>query len=192
MSLRVMLVDDEPERCELVQAALVGAGFELVSILQSNAGLLQEVTRVSPDVIVIDLGSPDRDVLESMQQLSRDNPRPVVMFAEESNAQSTREAIEAGVSAYVVDGLQPSRVQSLVELAVARFNQFSALKQELQAAKSTLAERKQIDRAKGILMDRSRCSESKAYHALRKLAMDRNKTVAEIAESVIATAELLK
>ncbi len=190
--LRVMLVDDDLERRALVAGALAEAGLTVCAALGTAAGLVQAVAQHAPDVVIIDLESPDRDILESMRCLSRDNPHPVVMFASQSNADAIREAIEAGVSAYVVDGLSPGRVRSVVEVAVARFRQYATLQRELCEARTSLAQRKLIDRAKGILMERGRRSESDAYHALRKLAMDQNKTIAEIAQGVIDTAELFK
>ncbi|MBC7163142.1 ANTAR domain-containing response regulator [Immundisolibacter sp.] len=191
-SLRVMLVDDDLERRALVAAALNDAGLAVVAQLGTADGLLRAVAGCTPDVVIIDLESPDRDILENMRCLSRDNPHPVVMFATSSDSDAIREAIEAGVSAYVVDGLSPGRVRSVVEVAVARFRQYASLQRELAEARTSLAQRKLIDRAKGILMERGRRTESEAYHALRKLAMDQNKTIADIAQGVIDTAELFK
>jgi response regulator NasT len=190
--LRVMLVDDDLERRVLVAAALADAGMSVVAQLATADGLSQAVPGCTPDVIIIDLDSPDRDVLEHMRCLSRDNPHPVVMFASDGGTDTIREAIEAGVSAYVVDGLSPGRVRPVVEVAIARFRQYASLQSELTAARTSLAQRKLIDRAKGILMERGRRTESDAYHALRKLAMDQNKTIADIAQGVIDTAELFK
>lgn len=187
-----MLVDDDLERRALVAAALDGAGLAVVAQLGTADGLLRAVVACTPDVVIIDLESPDRDILENMRCLSRDNPHPVVMFATSSDSDAIREAIEAGVSAYVVDGLSPGRVRSVVEVAVARFRQYASLQRELAEARTSLAHRKLIDRAKGILMERGRRTESEAYHALRKLAMDQNKTIADIAQGVIDTAELFK
>ncbi|MGE0810443.1 MAG: ANTAR domain-containing response regulator [Immundisolibacter sp.] len=190
--LRVMLVDDDPERRALVAGALAGAGLAVVAELATADGLIRAVASCAPDVVIIDLESPDRDILEHMRCLSRDNPHPVVMFASNSDADTIREAIEAGVSAYVVDGLSPGRVRSVVEVAIARFRQYASLQSELAQARTSLAQRKLVERAKGILMTRGGRSENDAYHALRKLAMDQNKTIAEIAQGVIDTAELFK
>ena len=190
--LRVMLVDNDPERRALVAAALAGSGLSVVAELATAGSLLQAVSSCTPDVVIVDLESPDRDILEHMRCLSRDNPHPVVMFASDSDSDTIREAIEAGVSAYVVDGLSPGRVRAVVEVAIARFRQYASLQSELAAARTSLAQRKLIDRAKGILMTRGGRSENDAYHALRKLAMDQNKTIAEIAQGVIDTAELFK
>ena len=190
--LRVMLVDDDPERRALVSSALATAGLSVVAELATADGLIGAVASCTPDVVIVDLESPDRDILEHMRCLSRDNPHPVVMFANASDTETIREAIEAGVSAYVVDGLSPGRVRAVVEVAIARFRQYASLQSELAAARTSLAQRKLIDRAKGILMTRGGRSENDAYHALRKLAMDQNKTIAEIAQGVIDTAELFR
>ena len=187
-----MLVDDDLERRALVAGALANAGLVVVAQRGTAEGLLRAVSGCTPDVVIIDLESPDRDILENMRCLSRDNPRPVVMFATASDADTIREAIEAGVSAYVVDGLSAGRVRSVVDVAIARFRQYASLQGELAEARTSLAHRKLIDRAKGILMARGRRTESDAYHALRKLAMDQNKTIADIAQGVIDTAELFK
>lgn len=190
--LRVMLVDDDPERRALVAGALAGAGLVVVAELATADGLIRAVTSCAPDVVIIDLESPDRDILEHMRCLSRDNPHPVVMFASSSDTDTIREAIEAGVSAYVVDGLSPGRVRAVVDVAIARFRQYASLQNELVQARTSLAHRKLVERAKGILMARGGRNENDAYHALRKLAMDQNKTIAEIAQGVIDTAELFK
>jgi response regulator NasT len=187
-----MLVDDDPERRALVAGALAGAGLVVVAELATADGLIRAVTSCAPDVVIIDLESPDRDILEHMRCLSRDNPHPVVMFASSSDTDTIREAIEAGVSAYVVDGLSPGRVRAVVDVAIARFRQYASLQNELVQARTSLAHRKLVERAKGILMARGGRNENDAYHALRKLAMDQNKTIAEIAQGVIDTAELFK
>ncbi len=187
-----MLVDDDLERRSLVAGALAQAGLAVVAELGTADGLLRAVSVSTPDVVIIDLESPDRDILENMRSLSRDNPHPVVMFASDAASDTIRQAIEAGVSAYVVDGLSAGRVRAVVEVAIARFERYASLQSELAEARTSLAQRKLIERAKGILMVRGGRSESDAYHALRKLAMDQNKTIAEIAQGVIDTAELFK
>lgn len=192
MTLRVMLLDDNRDRRDLVRRALEQEGFVVAAELGTNEGLLESVARVEPDVVIIDLDSPDRDILESMSQLSRDNPHPVVVFAEKSDRDTIRKAVESGVSAYVVNGLSPERVCAVVNLAIARFDQYDSMRKALHDAQSSLQDRKVIDRAKGIIMGRGRYTEAEAYHSMRKLAMDQNKTIAEIARSVIATADLLE
>ncbi|OIQ81196.1 putative transcriptional regulatory protein pdtaR [mine drainage metagenome] len=191
MSLRVILIDDEAKRAAEVSAALRAEGFAVVGVLPTGAGLQRRIADLRADIIVIDIASPDRDVLESMRQVSFGQGRPVVMFAEDGAPETIRAAIEAGVSAYVVDGLKPERVRPVVEVAIARFAQFQALRGELEKARSTLAERKLVERAKGILMKRRRCDEDEAYRLMRKMAMDQKARLADIANKIIEAAELL-
>jgi len=159
--------------------------------LSSAAGLAEQVARLEPDVIIIDIESPDRDTLEHMASLHRDNPRPVVMFAEQNDSGAIERAVRAGVSAYVVDGLNPSRVKTIVDVAVARFREYQALRRELEETRTQLADRKQIDRAKGLLMKHRSLDEKQAYNAMRKMAMDRGQRLAEVAGNIIAVFDLL-
>lgn len=196
MSLRVILIDDEPGRAAEVSAALRAEGFAVVGLFPTGAGLQRQVAELQADVIVVDIESPDRDVLESMRQVSfgqgdGGQGRPVVMFAQDGAPETIRAAIEAGVSAYVVDGLKPERVKPVVDVAIARFAQFQELRTELDKAKSTLAERKLVERAKGILMKRRRCDEEEAYRLMRKMAMDQKSRLVDIANKIIEAAELL-
>jgi response regulator NasT len=191
MSLSVLLVDDDPERAAIVEPALRAAGYEVVTVVDTAAEMLAQVRAMKPDVIIIDRDSPDRDTLEHVCMITRDDPRPIVMFTQDQDRTLMREALEAGVSAYVVDGLSVERVRPIVEVALARFEQWQALRRELDQAQTNLAERKVIERAKGIVMKQRRCTEDEAYALLRKLAMDRNQRLAHVAESVITMAELL-
>ena len=191
MSLSVLLVDDDPERAAIVEPALREAGYEVVTVVDTAAEMLAQVRARRPDVIIIDRDSPDRDTLEHVCMITRDNPRPIVMFTQDQDRTLMREALEAGVSAYVVDGLSVERVRPIVEVALARFEQWQALRRELDQAQTNLAERKVIERAKGIVMKQRCCTEDEAYAMLRKLAMDRNQRLAHVAESVITMAELL-
>lgn len=191
MSLSVLLVDDDPERAAIVEPALREAGYEVVTVVDTAAAMLAQVRARRPDVIIIDRDSPDRDTLEHVCMITRDDPRPIVMFTQDKNRTLMREALEAGVSAYVVDGLSVERVRPIVEVALARFEQWQALRRELDQAQTNLAERKLIERAKGIVMKQRRCTEDEAYAMLRKLAMDRNQRLAHVSESVITMAELL-
>ncbi|MFN2310213.1 MAG: ANTAR domain-containing response regulator, partial [Gammaproteobacteria bacterium] len=150
-----------------------------------------EVTRHQPDVIIIDLDSPDRDTLEQMRTISRVQPRPIVMFAEDDDSGTINQAIKAGVSAYVVDGLSSHRVRPVMEVAIARFREYQALREELARTKNSLEERKLIEQAKGLLMQHRQMNEAEAYQALRKLAMDQGKRLPEVARNVIAIMELL-
>lgn len=190
-SLKVMLVDDQPARAALLEQALRDHQFTVIARLSTAAGLAEQVARLEPDIIIIDIESPDRDTLENMAILHRDNPRPVVMFAEEGDASTIERAVRAGVSAYVVDGLNPARVKPIVDVAIARFREFQALRQELQETRTQLADRKQIDRAKGLLMKHRDMDEQQAYQAMRKMAMDRGQRLGEVANNIIAVLELL-
>ena len=191
MSLSVLLVDDDPERAAIVEPALREAGYEVVTVVDSAAAMLAQVRVRRPDVIIIDRDSPDRDTLEHVCMITRDDPRPVVMFTQDQDRTLMRAALEAGVSASVVDGLSVERVRPIVEVALARFEQWQALRRELDQAQTNLAERKLIERAKGIVMKQRGCTEDEAYALLRKLAMSRNQRLAQVAESVITMAELL-
>jgi len=191
MSLSVLLVDDDPERAAIVEPALREAGYEVVTVVDTAAEMLAQARARRPDVIIIGRDSPDRDTLEHVCMITRDDPRPIVMFTQDKDRTLMREALEAGVSAYVVDGLSVERVRPIVEVALARFEQWQALRRELDQAQTNLAERKVIERAKGIVMKQRGCTEDEAYALLRKLAMDRNQRLAQVAESVITMAELL-
>lgn len=191
MRLRVLLVEQDPERATMVRAALGEAGYTVVAQVTNASELLAGVRAAQPDVIIIDRDSPDRDTLEHVCVITRDEPRPIVMFTQDKDQGRMRAALKAGVSAYVVDGLAAERVQPIVNVALARFEQWQALRQELDQAQTGLAERKTIERAKGILMTQRRCSEEEAYRLLRKTAMDRNARLSEVAENVVAMAKLL-
>ncbi len=191
MSLRVILVDDQPERAHLLKDALGAHGFDVVAVFATGADLPRRVADLQADVIIVDIASPDRDTLENMRQVTYDHARPVVMFAEDGDPATIRAAIEAGVSAYVVDGLRPERVRPVVDVAIARFAHFQELRGELDKARSSLAERKLVERAKGILIKRRRCDEDEAYRLMRKMAMDQKLRLADIANKIIEAAELL-
>ncbi len=189
--LTVMLVDDQPARAALLEQALTDHNFTVIARLSSAAGLAAQVAALQPDVIVIDLDSPDRDTLEHMALVHRDNPRPVVMFADEGSTETIERAVRAGVSAYVVDGLNPARVKPIVDVAIARFREYHALRCELEETRTQLADRKTIERAKGFLMKQRGMSEQEAYAAMRKMAMDRGQRLPEVAANIIAVFELL-
>ncbi len=191
-TLSVMLVDDQPARAALLEQALLDHRYTVIARLSSAAGLAEQVARLEPDVIIIDIESPDRDTLENMAILHRDNPHPVVMFSAEGDAAVIERAVRAGVSAYVVDGLNPARVKTIVDVAIARFREYQALRCELEDTRVQLADRKQIDRAKGLLMKHREMDEQQAYHAMRKMAMDRGQRLAEVASNIIAVLEMLE
>lgn len=191
MLTRVMLIDGTPARGALVKQALKDAGYDVVARLSVNDDLIEALSRVQPDIIIVDLESPDRDTLESLRHISQDHPRPIVMFAERSDPETTEKAIKAGVSAYVVAGLSKRRIKPVIDVAIARFREFQALRKELEDTKNKLAERKVVDKAKGILMKQRGMSEEEAYGALRKLAMDQNITLGQAARNFLAVAQLM-
>jgi response regulator NasT len=189
--MRVLIVDESDERAALLREALTAAGHEVAASLTSPLELLRAVEHQRPDVIVIDTESPTRDVLEHVVMVSRSSPRPIVMFSSDAGGEAIRDAVRAGVSAYVVDGLDTSRVSSIVEVACARFEEFQKMKTELAEANLKLSERKLVERAKGLLMQSRGLSEDEAYHALRKLAMSKKQRLGETAQQLIDAAELL-
>lgn len=189
--LKVMLVDEDPDRAAGVRAALEANGCEVVSRLASPLEIYDAVSTASPDVIIIDTESPSRDSLESLAFVSRDRPHPIVMFSGDRSSETIREAIRAGVSAYVVDGLSQERLQPILEVAVERFAAEQNLKQELADAKSQLSERKKVERAKGILMKQKSIAEDEAFQQLRRFAMDRGLKMADAAAQVIDMAKLM-
>ena len=189
--LKVLLVDDSPERTRILRTALEKARYDVTAVLESSFALMNAVENQQPDIIIIDTESPSRDVLEHVVMVSRDQPRPIVMFSSDGGSDSIREAVRAGVSAYVVDGLEASRVEGIVEVAVARFDEYQRLVSELAEANLKLSERKLVDRAKGILMKSRGFSEDEAYHALRKLAMTRKKRMGDAARMVIDMEDLI-
>ena len=189
--MRVLIIDESPERIAVLREGLEGAGYEVAAALASPLELLRAVETMTPDVIIIDTESPSRDVLEHVVLITRDQPRPIVMFASDDAPETIRQAVRAGVSAYIVDGLDPTRVKSIVDVAVARFGEHQRLRAELAEANLKLSERKLVERAKGILMKARGMDEEEAFQALRRMAMDRGKRLVEIARQVIDMADLL-
>lgn len=186
-----MLIDEDLGRAALLKAALHHCGYEVEFITNLDNGWYQQVQDNNADVILINMDSPDRDTLEYLTSLKQQQPRPVVMFANDDASETIHAAVKAGVSAYVVDGLNPNRVKTVLDVAIARFNEYQAMRQELEATKNQLAERKLIEKAKGLLMKHKNMTEEQAYQSLRKLAMDRNLKIADIAEQLIAMADVL-
>jgi response regulator NasT len=190
--LRVLIVDQNLARATILEEGLREAGYRDLIVVRDMQNLMRRILDEEPDVILIDLENPNRDVLEQMFQVSRVVQKPVAMFVDSADRGTIEAAIDAGVSAYVVDGLRKERVRSIVEMSVSRFRAFEKLRVELDDTKRQLADRKVIDRAKGILMKQRGLSEEQAYEALRKAAMDSNLRLAEIAQSVVTAAGLLK
>jgi response regulator NasT len=189
--LRVMLVDDSQKEVSLLKEGLLAAGYDVVEVSTSAAALLDRVAAVSPDVIIIDSDSPTRDTLEQLSFVNERQPRPMVLFTEDRDNATIQAALKAGVSAYIVAGIQPDRLQPILDVAVARFEQDRALREELRSTQDRLAERKIIERAKGLVMKQKGVDEEEAYRVMRKLAMDRNRRLLEIAQQIIDVSDLL-
>lgn len=190
--MRILVIDENPERSELVRASLSEAGYSIVASIRPDQDLRQRIAAAEPDLIIVDMDSPQRDFLEDLFQINRETPRPIAMFVAEGEPATFAEAIDAGVSIYAVDGLSPKLARSVLQLAMAQFNRFRALQAELDKSRTALADRRKIEKAKGLLMSLKGLNEDQAYKALRKMAMDRNMRLVEVADTVIAMESLLK
>lgn len=189
--LTILVLDENAIRASIIEEGLREAGYSRVTVIHEVNGVARTIETLQPDVIFIDLENPNRDMMEHLFQLTRTVGRPIAMFVDRSDTASIEAAVEAGVSAYVVDGLKKERVKPILDMAVSRFNAFSRLQRELADAKSALEERKVIERAKGILMKMRGLSEEEAFALLRQTAMNEKKKISEIAQSVVTAAGLL-
>ena len=190
--LAILVIDENRIRASIIEDGLREAGHSRVTVVNEINEVARVIERDMPDVVVIDLENPNRDRLEHFFTLSRALKKPIAMFVDRSDASAIEAAVEAGVSAYVVDGLKKERVKPILDMAVSRFNAFARLTRELEQARSELEDRKVIDRAKAILMKARDIGEEEAYGLLRKTAMNEKKKLAEIAQSVVTAAELLR
>lgn len=190
MTLRIILVDETRSVNEMIEESLEAMGHEVVTQLSPDQDLLSHVKQALPDMLVINVRVPDQNFLQNIAEVNRIHPMPVVLFSEINGQDMVESIIQSGVSAYIVDGLEAGRLEPIINIAMARFSQMQGLRKELADTKQILEERKKIDRAKGILMARRECSEDEAYQVLRKLAMDRNQRMAEVADTVITAADL--
>ena len=188
--MRVLVIDPDPARAALVAEGLVGV--HPLEVRQAATFDEAEAVRFSPDVVVIASDSPDRDTLESLREASHSNPRPVVMFVDRSEPGLAEQAVRAGVAAYIVDGLAPSRVRSILDVAMSRFALTQQLRGDLAKAKADLESRKAVDRAKGLLMKERGLDEGGAYRLLRKLAMDKGRPIGAVAADLLSFAGILK
>ena len=188
--MRVLVIDPDPARAALVAEGL--QGIQPLEVRQASVFVEAEAAAFAPDVIVVACDSPDRDTLESLREATASNPRPVVMFADRSAPGLAEEAVRAGVAAYVVDGLAPARVRSVLEAAMTRFQLMQQLRVDLAKAKADLASRKTVDRAKGLLMKERGLDEDAAYRLLRKLAMDSGRPIGAVAGDLLTFAGVLK
>ncbi|MGK2915789.1 MAG: ANTAR domain-containing response regulator [Porticoccaceae bacterium] len=184
--IRVILVDDHPERAALVEEALRQSGFNLVAVLTTASGLLFQIEQHRPHLIMVELESPDRDILESLALVNEHNPTAIVMFSQQDDTDFIQQAVKAGVTAYIIDGINPQKVKPIINVAMAQFEAFQFLRQSLEDTRQELDERKIIDRAKTLVMAHHGVSEQDAYVSLRQLAMNSNQRIAAVAANVIA------
>ncbi len=191
LDLTILVIDENAIRASIIEEGLREAGHARVTVVHEVNGIARTIETLMPDVIIIDIENPNRDMMEHLFQLTRTVSRPIAMFVDRSDTASIEAAVDAGVSAYIVDGLKKERVKPILDMAVSRFNAFNRLRRELADARSALEERKLIERAKGILMKMRGLSEEEAFALLRQTAMNEKKKMSEIAQSVVTAAGLL-
>jgi len=189
--MRIAIIDESAARASVIREGLDPLPDCEIFVVTERRGLVARIGEIAPDIVLMDLGNPSRDVLEEYFAVSRVLERPIAMFVDESDDESIVASVEAGVSSYVVDGLSPGRIRPILDLAISRFNAFSRLQRDLAEAKGKLAERETIDKAKRILMDTRGLPEPKAYAELRKAAMNQGKRIIDIAEAIVTANTLL-
>lgn len=190
-AVKILVVDENPIRRAIIEEGLREAGYQNVVALSTTTRLVDHIYRLDPDVILMDFENPSRDVLDQMFQVSRIVRRPIAMFVDQSERGSISAAVDAGVSAYIVDGLKKERVSAILEMTISRFRAFDKLRAELDKVKSALKERKVVDRAKGFLMRAKGLDEEAAYKLLRQTAMRQSRKISDVAESLLSTIDLL-
>lgn len=184
--VRVMLVDDHPQRAAMVEQALKVCGFHVVAMLASASGLLFQIQELKPHVVMIDIESPDRDVLESLSLINQHNPTPVVMFSNEEDPAFIRQAINVGVSAYMMEDINPDKVKPVIDVALAQFEMFQTLRRQLSSTQQELDDKNILDKAKRLLMKHQKIAEPEAHKNMRNLAMNNNQTLVDVAKNIIA------
>lgn len=189
--MRVAIVDESASRAAIIQEGLAALDDCEIFVVTERRGLVSRIDEIAPDIVLMDLGNPSRDMLEEYFAVSRVLDRPIAMFVDESDDAAIAASVDAGVSSYVVDGLAPHRIRPILDLAVRRFNAFARLQSDLAEAKGKLAEREMVDRAKRILMDSRGLSEPEAYSVMRKTAMNQGRRIADIAEAVVTAHQLM-
>ena len=192
LSLTILIIDENPVRAAILDEGMREAGYAQIAHIGEMVNLLAQVSMVDPDVIVIGLDNASRDSLEQMFQVSRSVRRPIAMFVDTSDSATIEAAVDAGVSAYVVDGLRKDRVRPIIDVTISRFHAFQRLQEELTQAKQALEARKVIERAKGILMKQKGMTEEEAYHLLRRTAMRQKRKLFDIAQSVVTAAQMFE
>jgi response regulator NasT len=190
--LKILVLEPDQNRADAIKDALTDGGWSDVTILSEVVGLARRLTEINPDIVLIDLANPSRDVLEQVSAASDAKGRPVAMFVDQTDDVMTNAAVAAGLSAYVVGGMVPERIKPVLKTAIARFQMTSQMRRELEAAKQALVDRKVIDRAKGLLMRARGITEEEAYALLRSTAMQQKRKVINVAEALITAADLLK
>ncbi len=189
--MRIAIIDESAARASIIQEGLATLRDCEIFVLTERRGLIARIGEINPDIVLMDLGNPSRDMLEEYFAVSRVLARPIAMFVDESDDESIIASVEAGVSSYVVDGLAPNRIRPILDLAITRFNAFSRLQHDLAEAKGKLAERETIDAAKRILMKSRGLPEGKAYAEMRKAAMNQGKRIVDIAEAIVTAEGLM-
>jgi two-component system, response regulator / RNA-binding antiterminator len=189
--VRIAIVDESGLRATILEEGLREAGFDDIHVVAPTGAFVARLERLAPDVVLIDLGTPSRDTLEEMLLVSKALARPIAMFVDESDDMMIGAAIDAGVSAYVVDGLRKERVKPILELAVRRFQAFAGLRAELEEARTALADRKKIERAKIILMESRNMPEADAYALIRSTAMNQGRRIVDVADAIVTAADLI-
>ncbi|MDT0595708.1 ANTAR domain-containing response regulator [Glaciecola petra] len=183
--MNILLIDDNQNRAQAIQQALKGSQYSITHLVSAGSSLLREVDIAKPDMIVIDIESPDRDILESLHTLNQINPKPIVMFTETQDSQIIKRSIKSGVSAYVTGDADPNRVRAILDAAVARFEEFQDLKSELKSTQNQLGARKTIEKAKRMLIEKQGLDEDAAYKAMRKMAMDSGQKLEQVATNIM-------
>lgn len=189
--LRMVLVDDDAERAAFVTEALRATGHDVIARLSANEDLLAAVRRLRPDVILVDMDNPARDVLDSCAAVTQEVPRPIIFFARDSDPDTITRAVRAGVTAYIVDGLAAHRLKPILDVAIARFREHQKLREQLDEMRTRLSDRRDVERAKAALARVRKLDEEAAYALLRRSAMARRITIGDAARTVLAAAELL-
>lgn len=189
---RILIFDENHIRASILEEGLRSAGCGEIAVISELSGLVARISAFEPDAIFIDLESPNRDTLEAALQVSRAVARPIAVFVDDSDPATIERAVDAGVSAYIVDGLKKERMRAILDVTISRFNAFNRLRDELDAVKTELADRKTIDKAKLLLMRRKKLPEEKAYALLRQTAMSKSCRIVDVARSIIVAADLLE
>lgn len=189
--MRIAIVDESSARAAVIEEGLAKLDDCVITVINDRRGLIASLAAFEPDIVLMDLGNPSRDVLEEYFTVSRALARPIAMFVDESDEEMIAASIDAGVSAYVVDGLSAKRIRPLMEMAVRRFNAFSRLENDLAEARGQLAERENVDKAKRILMQSRGLKEPEAYRELRNQAMRTSRRIADVAEALVLANDML-